>query len=413
MLLHREIRLLICSMLFILICSATRAQRCETNEYQKKYPVNNSFSNRVTDQDKSTRDTLPNEIITIPVVIHVLYNNTSQNISDAQILSQLQSLNNDYRKLNADASKVPAAFAGLAADAKITFCLAKVDASGKPTTGIIRKYTSTQSWLTDDGMKFSAQGGDNAWDPKRYLNIWVCNLFGRSLGYSSLPGSQSDRDGVVIQYYAFGTTGILTSPFNKGRTLTHEVAHWLGLKHIWGDGNCGDDGIADTPPQQNFNNGCPSFPHKTSCSINSNGDMFMNFMDFTDDGCMNMFSKGQAKKMRSLFATGGARNSFLNSNSCDSNTVQRAALPIQPTIPIEAISLSPNPAVKYINLEAKNGADIIGKTIKVCNSYGGVVISKVISSQKTTISVQHLQPGVYYLKIGNGKVHKPIIFVKK
>lgn len=411
--LHREIRLLVISTLFILISSASHAQRCETYEYHKKYPVTNYSSSRVTDLDKSTRDTLPNEIITIPVVIHVLYNSTTQNISDAQILSQLQSLNNDYRRLNADASKVPVVFGGVAGDAKITFCLAKTDASGKPTTGIVRKFTTVQSWSTDDGMKFSAQGGDNAWDPKRYLNIWVCNLFGRSLGYSSLPGSQSDRDGVVIQYNAFGTTGVLTVPFNKGRTLTHEIAHWLGLKHMWGDGNCGDDGIADTPPQQTFNNGCPSFPHKTSCSINSNGDMFMNFMDFTDDGCMNMFSKGQANKMRSQFATGGARNSFLHSNACDSNAVQRAALPVQPVIPTEAITLSPNPAVKYINLEAKNGADLIGKTVKVCNSYGGVVISQVITAQKTTIAVQHLQSGVYYLKIGNGKVHKPIIFVKK
>ena len=411
---YRGIRLTAFCLLFIFITFSSRAQRCETSEYVKKYPgTSSSFNYRKTDQDKSARDTIANEVITIPVVIHVLYNNAAQNISDAQILSQLETLNNDYRRLNADKSGTPSAFASLAGDTRIVFCLAKVDGSGKATSGIIRKYTTTQSWLTDDAVKYSAQGGDNAWDPKRYLNIWVCNLFGRSLGYSSLPGSQADRDGVVIQYYVFGTTGIVTAPFNKGRTLTHEVGHWLGLKHLWGDASCGDDGIFDTPLQQTFNNGCPTFPHKSSCSINGNGDMFMNFMDFTDDACMNMFSNGQTVKMRSLFAAGGARNSFLNSTVCDSNSVQRAAAVVAQSSSKENISLFPNPAVNSVTIEARDAADLIGKTVKICNAYGEVVISQLVSTQKITIAVQHLTRGVYYLKIGNGKVHKPIIFVKK
>ena len=410
---YRGIRLL-AFCLFIFITSSSHAQRCETAAYAKKYPVtNSSLNSRVGDQDKSARDTIANEVIIIPVVIHVLYNNAAQNISDAQILSQLQTLNNDYRRLNADRSNTPAAFASLAGDPRIVFCLAKVDASGKATSGVIRKYTSRQSWLTDDEMKYSAQGGDNAWDSKRYLNIWVCNLFGRSLGYSSLPGSQSDRDGVVIQYNVFGSTGNVIAPFNKGRTLTHEIGHWLGLKHLWGDASCGDDGIPDTPPQQTFNNGCPSFPHKSSCSINNNGDMFMNFMDFTDDACMNMFSKGQSVKMRSLFAAGGARNSILNSTVCDSNSVQRAAAIVAPPAIKPRISLFPNPAINFVNIEALEASDLVGKTAKICNAYGEVVISKLISTQKIKIAVQHLRPGVYYLKIGDGKVHKPIIFVKK
>ncbi len=411
---HKEMRLTAFCLLICLIFSSANAQRCDTYEYFKKYPVTNSLSNsRVTEATKPTRDTISNEVITIPVVIHVLYNNAAQNISDAQILSQFQSLNNDYRKLNADAANTPRAFAPLAADARIVFCLAKIDASGKATTGIIHKYTSEQSWTADDGMKFSAQDGDNAWDSKRYLNIWVCNLFGRSLGYSSLPGSQADKDGVVIQFDAFGTTGTVTYPFNKGRTATHEIGHWLGLKHLWGDANCGDDGIADTPPQQNFNNGCPSFPHTTSCSINGNGDMFMNFMDFTDDACMNMFSKGQAMKMRSIFATGGARNTFLNSAVCDSNSVQHSAMPVEPAVTKMMISLFPNPAIKFINLESKNPSDLIGKTVKVCNIYGGVVISQLLLAQKTTITIQHLPVGVYFIKIGEGKENKTIRFVKE
>ncbi len=407
-------RLLAFGLLFIFFSSSANAQRCATDEYYKKYPViNSSITNRITDQDKYTRDTIANEVITIPVIIHVLFNTPAQNISDAQILSQLQSINNDYRKLNPDNVNVPGAFAPLAADARIVFCLAKVDASGKPTTGIIRKLTSEQSWTADDGMKYSSQGGDNAWDSRRYLNIWVCNLFGRSLGYSSLPGSQADKDGVVIQYNAFGTTGNVTAPFNRGRTLTHEVAHWLGLKHLWGDTKCGDDGIADTPPQQSFNNGCPSFPHKTQCSINENGDMFMNFMDFTDDACMYMFSKGQAKAMRSLFASWGVRNSFLNSHVCDSNAVQRGALPLAPTTTSVTISLFPNPATKYINLESKNASELIGQTVNIFNVYGGVVISKLLATQETTIIIQQLSTGIYFLKIGDGKANKTIRFVKE
>ncbi|MGI8584231.1 MAG: hypothetical protein ACR2KX_18720, partial [Chitinophagaceae bacterium] len=203
---HRKIRLFAISLVFISISFSAYTQRCDTYNYLKKYPqISSSSTYRVDGLNKSARDTIANEVITIPVVIHVLYNNASQNVSDAQILSQLQSLNNDYRRLNADALNVPAAFAPLAADARIVFCLAKIDGFGKATTGIIRKYTSTQNWMADDGMKFSSQGGDNAWDSKRYFNIWVCNLFGRNLGYSSLPGSQVDKDGVGIQYNAFGT----------------------------------------------------------------------------------------------------------------------------------------------------------------------------------------------------------------
>ena len=401
------------SLFFIFIFSAAYSQRCDTYEYYKKYPVTNTLSNaRVLESTKPVRDTLLNEVITIPVIIHLLYNTATQNISDAQILSQLQSLNNDYRKLNADVANIPAAFAPFAADARIVFCLAKIDASGKATTGIIRKYTTEQSFTADDGMKFSANGGDNAWDSKRYLNIWVCNLFGRSLGYSSLPGAQPEKDGVVIQYDAFGTTGKVTSPFNKGRTLTHEAGHWLGLKHIWGDANCGDDGIADTPPQQNYNNGCPSFPHKTACSINGNGDMFMNFMDFTDDACMYMFSKGQAEKMRSMFAIGDARNSFLNSSVCDSNSVQRGAVAIDPAAAKTNISLYPNPAIKFINIETKNVSDV-GQTVKVWNVYGGVVISQLLLTQKISITIQQLPAGVYFVKVGEGKENKTIRFVKE
>ncbi|QJX46347.1 T9SS type A sorting domain-containing protein [Hymenobacter taeanensis] len=250
--------------------------------------------------------------LTIPVVVHVLYNTTAQNISDAQIQSQIDVLNEDFNKLNSDVSKTPAAFAGLAANAGIQFTLAKRSPSGTATTGIERKQTSTTSWGTDDRMKSTTTGGLNAWPAGQYLNLWVCNLSGGVLGYAQFPGGAASTDGVVILSSAFGRGGSSSAPFNLGRTATHEVGHWLNLRHIWGDASCGNDLVSDTPTQQTSNYGCPSFPHVT-CSNGSNGDMFMNYMDYVDDACMYMFSNGQSSRMNALFASGGARASLLTS----------------------------------------------------------------------------------------------------
>lgn len=256
--------------------------------------------------------------VTIPVVVHVVYSTSLQNISDAQIQSQVAVLNNDYRKLNADNSQTPAAFASLAADCQVNFCLASVDPNGNATTGIVRKQTTVSSWTTDDKVKHSSTGGDDAWNATHYLNLWVCNLGGGLLGYAQFPGSGSAAtDGVVINYTAFGTTGTAASPYNKGRTATHEIGHWLNLRHIWGDANCGDDLVSDTPKQQTSNYGCPHYPHVT-CS--NSGDMSMNYMDYTDDACMYMFSNGQKSRMQALFATGGARAGLLASNGCGTAT---------------------------------------------------------------------------------------------
>lgn len=356
------------------------------------------------------RDTLPGELITIPVVIHLLYNTISQNISNAQVLSQLEVLNNDYRKRNGDWINTPAVFAALAADAKINFCLARVDPKGRPTSGIIRKHTNEQAWVADDAVKFSSSGGDDAWDAKKYLNIWVCNLFGRNLGYSSLPVTSADKDGVVIQFDVFGFTGSLKTPFDKGRTLTHEIGHWLGLKHLWGDTDCGDDGIADTPPQKSYHTGCPGFPQLSTCSTSSNGDMYMNYMDFTDDACMNMFTRGQAKAMRSMFALGGVRNSFLYSSVCDSTGAVDAPLPeeIAPTL----VSIYPNPLVNAITIEANYDNFLAGKAMQLTNTRGQVVRSLILSTGKNTLNLADLSAGIYFMRIGNGKEMKIIKIVK-
>ena len=253
--------------------------------------------------------------VTIPVVVHVVYSTTAENISDAQIQSQIDVLNEDFHKLNADAGSVPAAFAGLAADPGIQFVLAKRTPTGIATTGIERKSSTTTSWGTADKIKKASTGGLDAWDATKYLNLWVGTIGGGILGYAQFPGGAAATDGVVISPVYFGRTGTVTSPYNLGRTASHEVGHWLNLNHIWGDdsGACtGTDNVADTPNQGAENYGKPVFPH-VSCSNGPNGDMFMNYMDYVDDNAMFMFSTGQSQRMNALFATGGARVGLLTS----------------------------------------------------------------------------------------------------
>ncbi|WP_051203476.1 GEVED domain-containing protein [Hugenholtzia roseola] len=267
-----------------------------------------SFTQEYIRNQRNSRE--QNNVYTIPVVVHVIYRTSTENISEAQINSQIAVLNQDFRKTNADANNAPSEFAPLAADTEIQFVLATTDPSGNPTTGITRTSTTVSSFSTNDAMKYTAQGGRNAWDTQRYLNIWVCNLGGGILGYAQFPGSGSAAtDGVVVGHNYFGTTGTAQAPFNRGRTTTHEVGHWLNLRHIWGDGNCNaDDFVTDTPTAGAPNYGCPSYPSK---SCNSNGgftsDMFMNYMDYVDDACMYMFTTGQKNRMRAVLASGGFR----------------------------------------------------------------------------------------------------------
>jgi hypothetical protein len=252
-------------------------------------------------------------VVTIPVVFHIVYNTASQNISDAQINSQLNILNADFRKLNSDINLLPSVFSGLAADCEIQFCMAQRDPSGNATNGIVRKSTTVTSFSDNDNIKRNANGGSDAWPAGSYLNIWVGNLGGGLLGYAQFPGGSASTDGVVILHSACGNTGTAAAPFNKGRTATHEVGHWLNLRHIWGDATCGNDQVTDTPTQQSANFGCPSFP-KVTCSNGPNGDLHMNYMDYTDDACMYMFTNGQ--KTRMLASLNTTRASLLSSLGC-------------------------------------------------------------------------------------------------
>ena len=266
--------------------------------------ANPELALKMEDIEKFTEEaiaqrTLVNGVIEIPVVVNVLYKTTAQNVSQAQIQSQIDALNKDYNATNTDFGSVPALFSGVKANVGIRFVL----------DAVYRKSTTKTSWRLDDSMKKSTKGGINPTSPTTKLNLWVCNLTSGYLGYAQFPGGASATDGVVIDDNAFGTTGTATAPFNKGRTATHEVGHWMNLRHIWGDATCGTDYVTDTPSHNTANYGCPTYPHNSTCS-GTPVEMTMNYMDYTDDACMYMFSAGQKDRMLAIFSTGGARATF-------------------------------------------------------------------------------------------------------
>ena len=332
----------------------------------------------------------PEALIKIPVVVHVIYNNASQNISDAQVKSQIDALNRDFRRANADTVNTPERFRYLAADIKIEFYLALTDPGGRPTTGIIRKASSVANWLSNDKIKSSASGGDDAWDSKSYLNIWVGNLVSGG-GFSSAPGSDAGKDGIVISTSAFGTLN-RSGNYTMGRAAVHEVGHWLGLKHIWGDAQCGDDGIADTPPQSAYTTGCPNGFH-SSCNNGETGDMYMNYMDYTADACMNLFTEGQKKKMRASFDEGGPRASLLQSKGLQPAMVGEAA---RAEMSFTATAVFPNPASAELNLNFGNS--FVGKTLRIFNANGALVQSVQLMTAMQKLNVAGFGSGIYFIK---------------
>ncbi len=234
--------------------------------------------------------------VTIPVVVNVL-EDAAHPVTQVHINSQIDILNADFNNNNPATSGVPSEFSSLVANADITFTLAAIN----------RKSSSKTSWGTNDAMKLASQGGIDATDPANFLNIWVCEIGGGILGYAQFPGGSLDTDGVVIgsDFLGENTAG---GVYGHGRTATHEVGHWLNLRHIWGDGRCRqDDFVADTPSSDAPNYGCPSYP-TVNCKSN---DMTMNYMDYVYDDCMYMFSNGQNDRMRAIFASGGSRESFV------------------------------------------------------------------------------------------------------
>ena len=313
---------------------AQSQDRCGTVEYMKTlkgeslHPEKLQFEQwleqrRRTSQQQQRQQTT----YQIPVVVHVIHNGeaigSGRNISDAQVLSQISVLNKDFQRLNTDASQTPAEFQSIAGSLDVEFVLARQDPEGLATTGIVRVQGTKSSWSMNDNYQLKSL---SYWPAENYLNIWVCNL-SDLLGYaqfpvSDLPGlaNSSDNrltDGVVLAYNAFGSKEDgeefpLLSSYNRGRTATHEIGHFFGLRHIWGDddGGCGGtDYVDDTPNQESNSSGCPTHP-RTSCGQIS---MSQNYLDYTNDVCMNLFTVQQVNRMMVVLENSPRRASLLKS----------------------------------------------------------------------------------------------------
>jgi hypothetical protein len=354
---------------------------------------------------------------TVPVVVHVVYDPATpeQNINDSIVLNQIQTLNLDYNRWNGDTVNMRSEFDMIAGSPNIRLRLATIDPNGNPTTGITRTASTKFSFgdisvftQGDFGpleeVKSTQDGGIDPWDQSRYLNIWVCNMeiLGMTalLGYATPPANLPNwpgnptagmKDGVVIQYQAFGSNNpnsllLGGSSYNVvGRTLSHEVGHYLGLRHIWGDGDCtNQDGIDDTPNAIDQSDGCDTTVN--SCVDNIQGidlpDMLENYMDYSNEDCQNSFTKGQVDLMHGVLEN--QRYDLVYNNPASVKKEELLA------------SIYPNPTANYLNISIDNG---LISTVEVYNTYGQMLTTSVQKSATVQMDVSVLSQGVYFVKI--------------
>ncbi len=353
------------------------------------------------------------EVITIPVVVHVIYFDETENISDLQIFSQLQVLNEDFRFLNEATDRIPQTFQDLAADVELEFCLVNVDPDGQATNGITRTQTTyecigntlKEPGLTPDGtprLYYTDLGGRDIWDSQSYLNLYVANTCDGFIGRAKLPGTVSpNEDAPIIDNDHFGSNCTPTSfPFDLGRTATHEVGHFFNLIHIFGDADeCDiDDLVSDTPLQKEPYTQCPSHPQVSCNSL----DMFMNFMDYVDDRCMLMFTTGQKNRMLATLAPGGPRAGLATSSLCG-----------VPAVPTEdALRVFPNPVGNCLHLDFETIAT--GTIdIRLYNAFGQLVYERINSNTFAlkSIDTTNLTDGVYWLVVeyGDDRISRKVI----
>jgi len=402
------------------------AEECGTmTNYERLKQEDPSYEKRQSDLEKIVQEYLlqnrdnPWQNINIPVVVHVVYKTASQNVSNSQINDQIRILNEDFRKLNTDAWKVPSWFQPYAADCQINFCLATKDSRNKSTTGIIRKSTTKTSFLVNDDVKFKNRGGSDAWPTDKYLNIWVCNLDqGGIIGYAQFPGGYAAGDGIVVDYQAFGISANNFPEYNLGRTAVHEVGHWLNLRHIWGDDGTectGTDFVEDTPNQGGPNTGGIAVNSIIiSCDNGPYGDMWMNYMNSTWHVSRYLFTTGQTDRMQAVFATDPRRMTLLNSNGCGMNNAPYVNNEKEADFSLSGNYPNPfNPSTTISFNLLLSGFT----TLKVYDIMGREV-SELISgelnagSHSVTFNGDNLASGIYYYRLessGNVAVKKMLL----
>ena len=408
------------------------------------------------------------QVLTVPVVVHVVYNTGVQNISDELIHSQIDVLNKDFQRLNSDAGDARDLFQGVAGNADIRFVLADIDPDGNPTTGITRTETEVETFMdiefsfesilaaTDscgldiadpttlncimeqilggaledsaeedggmpmDNVKSSAKGGKDPWDTERYINLWVCNLnmnfqgeeIPAVMGFAyppteaphwpegAIPANIKSVDGVVVHHEAFGVdnpnAGLVGGLFNKGRTCTHEMGHYFGLRHISGDGGCdSDDGISDTPAEvasqvggdPNNQPSCAELHSLDTCPSDDLPDMYENFMSYNPEACQNLFTKEQVGIMRAMLE--GPRSGLILQQLTNTHSTELD----------QALTLFPNPTNGQLNVQL-TGYDLNDFELTIQNVVGQEVLSTPASRN---IDLQNLEAGIYLVRLANEK----------
>lgn len=402
--------------------------RCATTENEQllneRYPERNreqfeAWMAQKIQEGKLERDTKSgNAVYMIPVVVHVIHDGdaigSNENISLARIQSQIRVLNEDFGSLPGTPGED---FSELGGDTGIRFCLAKIDIHGSAFDGVDRQNLGQASY--NSNAEVENLKAATSWDPSSYFNIWTVNWGGELsnlLGYaqfptaSGLPGLNGgvvspDTDGIAISWKNFGYTHPSSSaPYNRGRTASHEAGHYFGLRHIWGDtGGCNStDYCADTPVAAEENRGCD--PSTDSCPIQLGVDMIQNYMDYTDDYCMSLFTKDQADRMHTVLANSPNRSTLPTSTVCGTASSQEFQYLLDTNV-------YPNPAQDVLNISV--ASENMPDSYTIYNSVGQTITTvNTVTNASLTVNTSAYSNGIYFIKINKGAESKTIKFVK-
>lgn len=420
--------------LSILIYTQVQAQKCGTEDLLHKLSAEYPALQELAQQKKlglpatANKTTVVEEQHAIPVVFHILISSQQLQVIGGmegvqrRIDSQMIVLNRDFNAENPDSVNIPAGFKPVFGNTGIRFALARTAPDGKATAGYEVKVINKNGINLENGWgsaqafsdaKYTAAGGLDAWDPTRYMNVWVVNtlennsistILGVAMPFYYVEGTGGgiprDEMGIVLHYRAFGKRSSIIEPYingaDEGRTLTHEMGHMFELFHIWGDddGKCtGDDGISDTPPQAYSSSGCPNFPEYDGCSPSGNGIMFMNYMDYTNDNCVSMFTKEQSARMQRLSSPGNVLYSL-------TKHPELTTLPTDSNNTATTYTIYPNPADDVVNvLFNKTTEDVLG--LYVVNMLGQVVATQEVNYQNSyySFNLSAAQTGIYILVV--------------
>lgn len=419
--------------------------RCVSTQYEaslrEKYPLRASdaaFENWLAPKVQAEKQRLltsrTNIVVHIPVVVHVIHNGdavgSNENISNAQVISQITVLNQDFRRMAGTRGFNNNA---VGADVEVEFCLAQRKPDGTATNGIDRVNLGQANWSTEASVEGTLKP-QTSWDPTQYFNIWVCAFtnntsaeLGGVLGYAQFPsnsglggldtnGGAANTDGVIIDYRCFGSSDYATGPYfadyDKGRTATHEIGHCFGLRHIWGDNsscsvNATDsnkDYCPDTPAASEEHYDCATTYN--TCTSAAGNDMTQNYMDYSNDTCMNIFTLDQKARILAVIANSPRRSTLATSLAC------QPPLATESFDKFEGLNLSPNPANAFVTV---NVSDIANRpdTITLYNAVGQMIISrKVQSDADLTLSTSSLAKGIYFIKVTLADAQKTLEFIK-